>query len=200
MGLHPVSFHKFIMLRLPWSHFSLEFLLFVGFFVFFSPLKLCFCFCFCFLTQPLTPQRKCPSMDAFLRDLTYADFWHFLTHPIHSLIFITCTFITFKEFIMLSILLLLSHFSLVRLCATPWTAAHQASVPSVHGILQARTLEWVAISFSNAWKWKVKVKLLRRIRLLATPWTAAYQAPPSMGFPGNSTGVGCHCLLPSSYL
>ena len=48
------------------------------------------------------------------------------------------------------------------------------------GILQARTLEWVAISFSNAWKWKVKVK--SRVWLLATPWTVAYQAPPSMGF------------------
>ena len=52
----------------------------------------------------------------------------------------------------------------------------------VPGILQARTLEWVAISFSNAWKWKEKVKLLSRVRLLATPWTAAYQAPLSMGF------------------
>ena len=52
----------------------------------------------------------------------------------------------------------------------------------VPGILQARTLEWVAISFSNAWKWKVKVKSLSRVRLFATPWTAAYQAPPSMGF------------------
>ena len=50
------------------------------------------------------------------------------------------------------------------------------------GILQARTLEWVAISFSNAWKWKVKGKSLSRVRLLSTPWTAAYQAPPSMGF------------------
>ena len=50
------------------------------------------------------------------------------------------------------------------------------------GVLQARTLEWVAISFSNAWKWKVKVKLLGRVRLLATPGTVAYQAPPSMGF------------------
>ena len=49
-------------------------------------------------------------------------------------------------------------------------------------ILQARTLEWVAISFSNAWKWKVKVKPLSRARLLATPWTRAYQAPPTMGF------------------
>ena len=52
----------------------------------------------------------------------------------------------------------------------------------VPGILQARTLEWVAISFSNAWKWKVKVKSLSRVRLSATPWTVAYQAPPSMGF------------------
>ena len=53
---------------------------------------------------------------------------------------------------------------------------------AVPGILQARTLEWVAISFSNAWKRKVKVKLLSRARLLATPWTAAYQAPLSLGF------------------
>ena len=52
----------------------------------------------------------------------------------------------------------------------------------VPGILQARTLEWVAIAFSNTWKWKVKVKLLSCAWLLATPWTAAYQAPPSMGF------------------
>ena len=52
----------------------------------------------------------------------------------------------------------------------------------VSGILQARTLEWVAISFSNVWKWKVKVKLLSRVQLLATPWTAAYQAPLFMGF------------------
>ena len=52
----------------------------------------------------------------------------------------------------------------------------------VPGILQARTVERVAISSSNAWKWKVKGKSLSRARLLATPWTAAYQAPPSMGF------------------
>ena len=52
----------------------------------------------------------------------------------------------------------------------------------VSGILQARTLEWVVISFSSAWKWKEKVKSLSRVWLLATPWTAAHQAPPSMGF------------------
>ena len=53
---------------------------------------------------------------------------------------------------------------------------------AVPGILQARTLEWVAISFSNAWKWKLKVKSLSRVRLFVTAWTVAYQAPPSIGF------------------
>ena len=52
----------------------------------------------------------------------------------------------------------------------------------VPGILQARTLEWVAISFSSGWKWKMKVKSLSHVRLLANPWTAAYQLPPSKGF------------------
>ena len=53
---------------------------------------------------------------------------------------------------------------------------------SIPGIFQARTLEWVAISFSNARKWKVKVKSLSCVQPLVTPWTATYQAPPSMGF------------------
>ena len=75
----------------------------------------------------------------------------------------------------------------------PIDSSHQA--PPVPGILQARTLEWVAISFSNAGKWKVKVKSVSRVRLLATPWTAAHQAPPSMEFSRQITGVGCHCLL-----
>ena len=52
----------------------------------------------------------------------------------------------------------------------------------ISGILKARTLEWVAISFSNAWKWKVKVKSLSCVQLFVTPWTAAHQVPPSMGF------------------
>ena len=52
----------------------------------------------------------------------------------------------------------------------------------VPGILQARPPEWVATSFSNAWKWKVKVKSLSHVWLFTSPWTAAYQAPPSMGF------------------
>ena len=83
--------------------------------------------------------------------------------------------------VVMLLLLLLSHFSRVRLCETPETAAHEAPL-TVPGILQARTLEWVAISFSNAWKWNVKVKSLSCVWLFETPWTAAYQAPPSMGF------------------
>ena len=70
----------------------------------------------------------------------------------------------------------------------------------VPGILQARTLEWVAISFANAWKWKVKVKSLSRVLLLVTPWTAADQAPPSMGFSRQEYWSGCHCLLWAQHL
>ena len=68
-------------------------------------------------------------------------------------------------------------------CLTLWDPRDGSPPGSpVPEILQARTLEWVAISFSNTWKWKVKVKTLSRVQLLATPWTAAYQAPPSLGF------------------
>ena len=66
----------------------------------------------------------------------------------------------------------------------------------VPGILQARILEWVAISFSNAWRWKVKVKSLSPVRLWATPWTAAYRAPPSMGFSRQEYWSG----VPSPFL
>ena len=68
---------------------------------------------------------------------------------------------------------------------------------SIPGILQARTLEWVAISFSNAWKWKVKVKSFSRVRLCVTPWTAAYQAPPSMGFSRQEYWSGVPLPFPS---
>ena len=87
---------------------------------------------------------------------------------------------------------MLSHFSRVRLCDPIDGSPPGSPVP---GILQARTLEWVAISFSSAWKWKVKVKSLSRVRLFSTPWAAAYQALHPWDFPGKSTGVGCHCLL-----
>ena len=65
----------------------------------------------------------------------------------------------------------------------------------VLGILQARTLEWVAISFSNAWKWKVKVKLLSRVWLWRPHGLQPTRLLHAWDFPGKSTGVGCHCLL-----
>ena len=68
----------------------------------------------------------------------------------------------------------------------------------VPGILPARTLEWVAISFSNAWKWKGKVRSLSCVQPLATPWTAAHQAPPSMRFSKQEYWSGVP--LPSPYL
>ena len=96
---------------------------------------------------------------------------------------------------LLLLLLLLSRFSRVRLC-DPIDSSPPGS--PVSGILQARTLEWVAISFTSAWKWKVKVKSLSRVRLLATPWTAAHQAPPSMGFSRQEYWSGVP--LPSPFL
>ena len=75
------------------------------------------------------------------------------------------------------------HAKLLQSCLTlrdPMDSSPPGS--SVPGILQARTLEWVAISFSNAWKCKMKVKSLSRVQLFKTPWTVAYQAPLSMGF------------------
>ena len=70
----------------------------------------------------------------------------------------------------------------------------------VPGILQARTLEGVAISFSSAWKWKVKVKSLSRVWLLVTPWTAAYQAPPSMRFSRQEYWSGVPLPSPVIYI
>ena len=92
---------------------------------------------------------------------------------------------------------LLSHFSCVRLYDPIDGSPSGSPVP---GILQARTLEWVAISFSNAWKWKVKVKLLSHVWVLATPWTAAYQAPLSMGFSRQECWSGVPLLSPGLLL
>ena len=92
------------------------------------------------------------------------------------------------------LLLLLSRFSRVRTLCDPIDSSPPGS--PVPGILQARTLDWVAVSFSNAWKWKVKVKSLSRVRLFVTPWTAAYQAPPPMGFSRQEYWSGVLLLSP----
>ena len=90
---------------------------------------------------------------------------------------------------------------LLQLCPTLCDPIDGSPLGSlVPGILQTRTLEWVAISFSNAWKRKVKVKSLSPTRLLATLWTAAYQAPPSMGFSRQEYWNGVPLPSPSIYL
>ena len=104
---------------------------------------------------------------------------------------------SYKQSLYLSttlLLLLLSHFSL---CDPRDGSPPGSPVP---GILQARTLEWLAVSFSNAWKWKVKVKSLSRVRLPATPWTAAHQAPPSVGFSRQEYWSGVSVPSPFSIL
>ena len=89
----------------------------------------------------------------------------------------------------------------LRLCPTLCDPIHGSPPGSpIPGILQARTLEWVAISFSNAWKWKGKAKLLSRVQLLATPWTAAHQAPPSMGFSRQENWSGVPLPSPQKYV
>ena len=87
---------------------------------------------------------------------------------------------------------------LLQSCPTLWDPIHSSPPgPAVPGILQARALEWVAISSSNVWKWKVKVKSLSPVRLLVTPWTAAYQAPLSMGFSRQESWSGVPLPSPS---
>ena len=94
--------------------------------------------------------------------------------------------------------ILISTAKSLQSCLTLWDPIDGSPPGSpIPGILQARTLEWVAISFSNAWKWKVKMKSVSHVRLLATPWTAAYQAPPSMGFSRQKYRSGVP--LPSPY-
>ena len=88
------------------------------------------------------------------------------------------------------LLLLLSRFSRVRLCATPQTAAHQ--VPPSLGF--SRQEHWSGLPLpspmheSEKWKWSW-------VWLFVTPWTVAHQAPPSMGF-SRREDWSCHCLLP----
>ena len=102
---------------------------------------------------------------------------------------------------LLHLSLLLAAAELLQSCPTLCNPIDSSPPGSpVPGILQARTLEWVAISFSNAWKWRVKVKLLIRVRPSATPWTAAYQAPPSMGFSRQEYWSGVPLPSPHSFL
>ena len=106
-------------------------------------------------------------------------YFMFLCPSVHS---ITLLFISlaFSVGMLLLLLLLAKSLQSCPILCDPIDGSPPGS--PVPGILQARTVEWVAISFSSAWKWKVKVKSFSRVQLLATPWTVAHQAPPSMGF------------------
>ena len=120
----------------------------------------------------------------------------FITVPPGSLVWDTGTLKKGKHFLKSPFdAKMLSYFSRVRLCNPRDSSPPGSPVP---GILQARTLEWVAISFSNTWKWKVKVKSLSHIWLLATLRLQPTRLLCPWDFPGKSTGVGCHCLLRKS--
>ena len=119
-------------------------------------------------------------------------------HPLMHIWIASSSWLLSIMLLWMLLLLLLSCFSHVRLCATPLDGSPPGS--PVPGILQARTLEWVAISFSSAWKWKMKVKLLSRVWLFATPRTAAHQAPLSMGFPRQEYWSGVPSPSPSERL
>ena len=80
-----------------------------------------------------------------------------------------------------------------------WPHRRQPPGSPIPGILQARTLEWIAISFSNAWKWEVKAKSFSHVWLFATPWTAVHQAPPSMGFSRQGYWSGVPLPSPKNY-
>ena len=103
-----------------------------------------------------------------------------------------------REELLLLLPLLLSLQSCPTLCDPIDGSPPGSPIP---GILQARIQEWVAIPFSNAWKWKVKGKSLSRVWLFATPWSAAYQAPPSMGFSRQEywSGVPSPSLVLETY-
>jgi len=143
--------------------------------------------CFCILLKTSWPCKCGSNLDSLLCSINLCDypfanttlFWLFYLHiksksghviPLYSLLNIAFVVVC---------LLLLSLELCLTLCDPRDSSPPGSPVP---GILQARTLEWVAMSFSNAWKWKVKGKSLSRVWLLVTPWTTAHQAPPSMRF------------------
>ena len=125
--------------------------------------------------------------------------WYVLINlPNHSHCHITICVPSCKYFLFIIINIAAAAAKSLQSCSTlcdPIDGSPPGS--SLPGILQARTLEWVAISFSSAWKWKVKVKSLSRVQPSANPWTAGYQAPPSMGFSRQEYWSGVPSLNPS---
>ena len=138
------------------------------------------------IKQSFTILRSSFSKESILKSITAANiilFKYFgfpFTFSLHSIFLSIHRIEAISKLILAATAAAKSLQSCLTLCDPIDGSPRGSPVP---GILQARTLEWVAISFFNAWKWKVKVKSLSRVWLLATPWTTAYLALPSMGFP-----------------
>ena len=129
----------------------------------------CFCPFLCFLSLDIKHQHYWLPLPSACKSTTQQ------VKSLDCLSSFTCHYGNWNS----PLLLLRSRFSRVWLCEPIDGSPPGSAVP---GILHARTLEWVAISFSNAWKWNVKVNSPSHVRPFTTPRTAAYQAPPSMGF------------------
>ena len=153
-----------------WFHFNLRTIVFSCTELCIDPMSICVCL-FCLSPSPLPS----PSLSLALALA--------LTFTLH-LFFLSCfpsgLLVTNIVVVVVVVVVVVKSLQSCPTLCDPIDGSPPGS--PVPGIPQARTPEWAAISFSNAWKWKVKVKSLSRVRLLATPWTAAYQAPPSMGF------------------
>ena len=140
--------------------------------------------------QPWQPLFYFDSLNLTILDASYR--WN------HTIFVLVCWVISFSIISLRAIHIIAAAAKSLQSCPTlcdPIDGYPPAS--PVPGILQARTLEWVAISFSNTWKWNVKVKLLSCVQLL---WPHGLQPTGLLcpwDFPGKSTGVGCHCLLPT---
>ena len=139
---------------------------------------------------------------SLITKVNISQYWHELQNPAAVVLRSHWPGLLYKRsslFLLCHTMLLLADAKLLQLCSTLCNPIDSSPPGSpIPGILQARTLEWVAISFSNAWKWKVKVKSLSHVQLFATPWTAAHQAPPSMGFSRQEYWSGLP--MPSSLL
>ena len=137
-----------------------------------------------FIIQSSEPIRVCDENKTFKRELN-ATLWHLLCDWKISM------YILFQIIIAAA-----AAAASLQSCPTLCDPIEDSPPGSSPWNPPARTLEWVAISFSSAWRWKVKVKSLSHVRLLPIPWTAAYQAPPSMGFSRQEYWSGVP--LPSS--
>ena len=153
------------------------------------------------ISNPCSRITTCSDSPVSSRLHLTGPYWIPNPHPVPNRYYTPEEYLWFREVFILSTAAVKSCQSYPTLCDPIDGSPTGSSVP---GILQARILEWVAISFSSSWKWKVKVKSLSHVQLLATPWTVAYQASPSMGFSKQEYWSGVPspspvCVYPFSF-